>query len=100
MHDPDGYKIEANGSLSIASMSAYLLNPWAFVQFAHNQVAAVVTGSFVVAAIGAFYALRGAHPVQAKLYLRAATFVGLIASLLVASRSRDQQANIVGHQQP
>ena len=40
-------------------MSAYLLNPWVFVQFAHNQFAAVVTGSFVVAAIGAFYALRG-----------------------------------------
>ena len=70
-------------------MSAYLLNPWAFVQFAHNQLAAVVTGSFVVAAIGAFYALRGVHPVQARLYLRAGTFVGLIASLLVAFPTGD-----------
>src|SRR2546423_842230 len=81
MQHPVGYQIEANGSLGIASMSAYLLNPWAFVQFTHNQLAAVVTGSFVVAAIGAFYALRGLHPVQARLYLRAGTFVGLIASL-------------------
>ena len=70
-------------------MSAYLLNPWAFVQFAHNQLAALVTGSFVVAAIGAFYALRGVHPVQARLYLRAGTFVGLIASLLVAFPTGD-----------
>jgi cytochrome bd ubiquinol oxidase subunit I len=53
MQHPVGYQIEANGSLGIASMSAYLLNPWAWVQFAHNQLAAVVTGSFVVAAIGA-----------------------------------------------
>src|SRR5438876_247639 len=100
MQHPVGYQIEANGSLGIASMSAYLLNPWAFVQFAHNQLAAVVTGSFVVAAIGAFYALRDLHPVQVRLYLRAGTFVGLIASLLVAFPTGDQQAKIVGNHQP
>src|SRR6266487_1295096 len=100
MQHPVGYQIEPNGSLGIASMSAYLLNPWAFVQFAHNQLAAVVTGSFVVAAIGAFYALRDLHPVQARLYLRAGTFVGLIASLLVAFPTGDQQAKMVGNHQP
>ena len=100
MQHPVGYQIEPSGSLGIASMSAYLLNPWAFVQFAHNQLAAVVTGSFVVAAIGAFYALRGVHPVQARLYLRAGTFVGLIASLLVAFPTGDAQAKMVGHHQP
>ena len=100
MQHPVGYQIEANGSLGIASMSAYLLNPWAWVQFSHNQLAAVVTGSFVVAAIGAFYALRGVHPIQAKLYLRAGTLVGLIASLLVAFPTGDQQAKIVGNHQP
>src|SRR6266700_948550 len=100
MQHPVGYQIEPNGSLGIASMSAYLLNPWAFVQFAHNQLAAVVTGAFVVTAIGAFYALRGLHPVQARLYLRAGTLVGLTASLLVAFPTGDQQAKIVGNHQP
>jgi cytochrome bd ubiquinol oxidase subunit I len=100
MQHPVGYQIEPNASLGIASMSAYLLNPWAFVQFAHNQLAAVVTGSFVVAAVGAFYALRGLHPVQATLYLRAGTFVGLIASLAVAFPTGDAQAKMVGHYQP
>jgi len=100
MQHPVGYQIEANGSLGIASMGAYLLNPWAFVQFAHNQLATVVTGSLVVAAIGAFYALRGVHSVQARLYLRAGTFVGLIASLLVAFPTGDAQAKMVGHHQP
>jgi cytochrome d ubiquinol oxidase subunit I len=100
MQHPVGYQIEPNGSLGIGSMSAYLLNPWAFVQFPHNQLAAVVTGSFVVAAIGAYYALRGLHPVQARLYLRAGTFVGLIAFLLVAFPTGDAQAKMVGHHQP
>src|SRR5438270_351943 len=56
--------------------------------------------NFAVGAIGAFYALRGLHPVQARLYLRAGTFVGLIASLLVAFPTGDQQAKIVGNHQP
>src|SRR5437899_5933009 len=100
MQHPVGYQIEANGSLGISSMSAYLLNPWAWVEFLHNQFAAVVTGSFVVAAIGAFYALRGLYPVQARLYLRAGTLVGLIASLLVAFPTGDAQAKMVGNHQP
>jgi len=94
-----GYFILVTNSF-MQNPSAYLLNHWAWVQFFHNQMAAVVTGSFVVAAVGAFYALRGLHPVQAKLYLRVGTFVGLIASLLVAFPSGDQQAKMVGNHQP
>jgi cytochrome d ubiquinol oxidase subunit I len=100
MQHPVGYRIEADGSLGIASLSTYLLNRWAWVQFAHNQVAALVTGSFVVTAVGAFYALRRLHPVQARLYLRAGTFTALIASVLVAFPTGDQQAKMVGNHQP
>ena len=99
MQHPVGYQVGGDGSLGIASLSTYLLNPWAWIQFAHNQMAALVTGSFVVAAVGAFYALRGLHSTQAKLYLRAGTFAGLIASFLVAFPTGDQQAKIVGRHQ-
>ena len=77
-----------------------MLNPWAWVQFLHNQMAALVTGSFVVAAVGAFYTLRGRHPIQARLYLRAGTLAALIASILVAFPTGDQQAKMVGRHQP
>jgi cytochrome d ubiquinol oxidase subunit I len=100
MQHPVGYRIESNGSLGIASFHTYLLNPWAWVQLAHNQMAALVTGAFVVAAIGAFYALRGLHTTQAQLYLRAGTLIGLIASVLVAFPTGDQQAKMVGSHQP
>src|SRR2546425_11400409 len=100
MQHPVGYRIEADGSLGIASLSGYLLNPWAWVQFAHNQLAALVTGSFVVTAVGAFYTLRGLRPIQAQLYLRAGTFIALIASVLVAFPTGDQQAKMVGNHQP
>ena len=100
MQHPVGHRVEADGSLGIASVADYLLNPWACVQFAHNQMAALVTGSFVVTAVGAFYALRGIHPAQARVYLRAGTLTGLVASLLVAFPTGDQQAKMVGNHQP
>jgi cytochrome d ubiquinol oxidase subunit I len=100
MQHPVGYQLGPDGSLGIASMTSFLMNPWGLIQFAHNQTAALVTGSFVVTAVGASYMLRGLHPTQAKLYLRAGTLAGLIASLLVAFPTGDQQAKIVGEDQP
>jgi len=99
MQYPVGYLTEPDGTLSIGSFSAFMLNPWALIQFAHNQMAAVVTGSFVIAALGAFYKLRGIHPEQAGLFLRHGTLAGLIASLLVAFPTGDQQAKMVGAHQ-
>ena len=85
----------ADGTLAIADFSDYLLNEWAMVQFAHNQAAALVTGTFAIAAMGAFYMLRGQHLDQARLYLRDATIAGLVASVLVAFPTGDAQAKIV-----
>ena len=100
MQHPSGYRIQSDGSLGLVSLRALLLNPWAWVQLLHNQMAALVTGSFVVTAIGAFYTLRGLHPSQARLYLRAGTLAGLITSVLVAFPTGDQQAKMVGRYQP
>jgi cytochrome d ubiquinol oxidase subunit I len=100
MQYPTGYRVEADGSLAIADLGAYLSNRWTWTQFAHNQMAAVVTGSFVVTAVGAFYSLRGLHARQARLYLRTGTLVGLVACVLVAFPTGDQQAKLIGEHQP
>jgi len=100
MQHPVAYQIESDGTLGISSLTGYLFNPWVFVQFLHNQMAALVTGAFVVAAVGALYALRQQHQAQASLYLRAGTLVGLVASFLVAFPTGDQQAKMVGRYQP
>ncbi|HKE86835.1 MAG TPA: cytochrome ubiquinol oxidase subunit I [Vicinamibacterales bacterium] len=100
MQHPVGHAVASDGSLVLADLRAYLLNEWVLVQFAHNQVAALVTGSFVVTAVGAFYALRGSHREQARLYLRHGTFTALVASVLVAFPTGDSQAKIVARYQP
>ncbi|MBV8102700.1 MAG: cytochrome ubiquinol oxidase subunit I, partial [Verrucomicrobia bacterium] len=100
MQHPVGYAVAANGTLALSDLGAFLLNPWALIQFAHNQCAAVVTGSFAVAAMGAFYTLRGTHAEQARVYLNTGTLIGLVASLLVAFPTGDSQAKMVGRYQP
>jgi cytochrome d ubiquinol oxidase subunit I len=100
MQHPVGYSLAADGSLRLGSFTDFLLNPWALIMFLHNQCAAVVTGSFVVAAVGALYALRGKYAEQASLFLKTGTLVGLIACLLVAFPTGDQQAKMVARHQP
>src|SRR6185503_19715077 len=99
MQYPVGYVVAADGTLAIGDLRAYLLNPWALVQFAHNQAAALVTGTFAVTAVGAFYALRASHRDQARMYLTHGTVAGLAAAVLVAFPTGDLQAKIVARYQ-
>src|SRR4029078_4508287 len=101
MQHPVGHAVGTDGTLVLADLRAYLLNEWALVQFAHNQAAALVTGTFAVAAVGALYALRQSHLDQARLYLPHGTVAGLAAAVLVAFPTGDLQAKMVArHQEP
>ncbi len=100
MQHPVGHTVRPDGLLALGEVWTYLNNPWALVEFAHNQFAALVTGSFAVAAMGAYFTLRGTYAEQRKLYLHAGTLVGLIASVLVAFPTGDAQAKLVGRHQP
>src|SRR5262249_48476406 len=82
------------------SFGAFLLNPWGLLMFLHNQCAALVTGSFVVAAVGGVYALRGVHTQQGGLFFETGTVVGLILSLPVAFSPGDRQGKNGGKHQP
>ena len=100
MQHPVGYTVGAEGTLQLASFWEFLLNPWALVQYAHNMVGAVVTGSFVVAAVGAYWALKGIHLEHARLNLRLGVFAGLASALLVAFPTGDLQGKLVAKHQP
>ncbi len=99
MQHPVGHTLTPEGTVVIGDLVAYLTNPWAFVLFAHNQAAALVTGSFVVASVGAWYALRATHLDQARLFVFGGTSIGLIAAVLVAFPTGDIQAKFVARHQ-
>src|SRR5262245_5340268 len=99
MQYPVGHGVAADGTLRLVDFGAFVFNPWAIVQYAHNMLAAVVTAAFVMAAVGAYYTLAGRHPLTAPLFLRIGVTVGLVASLLVAITG-DRHAKMVARHQP
>ena len=101
MQHPVGYKVLENGVFVLDSYSDLVFgNTWTIPAFLHNQVAAVVTSSFVVASIGAFYILREKNVEFGKLFLKTGVSFGLIASLLVAFPTGDWNAKNVAKHQP
>ena len=76
MQHPVGFTREADGRLALNSIWALLGNPWLLWQYLHNQSAAMVTGSFVMASVGAFYLLLRQHEEYGRLFLR----TGIIAA--------------------
>lgn len=100
MQHPVGFARTADGSFVLADFWTYVLNPWALAQYAHNQMASLVTASFVVTAVGAFWLLRGTHLEQARLNVKVGSIAGLIASALVAFPTGDLQAKLVANHQP
>jgi cytochrome d ubiquinol oxidase subunit I len=100
MHHPVGYAVGPDQTLQLVDLGAVLLNPWAMLQFAHNQAASVATASFVVAAVGAWYLLRAEHTELAQRFVRLGVGIGFVASLAVAFPTGDWQAKAVAKHKP
>ncbi len=100
MQHPVAYRLLANGTYEVSSFWGLLLNPWAWLQYAHNMCGAVVTGSFVVAATGAFYLLERSHEDFGRLFLKTGVIAGLISCVIQIFPTGDLQGRAVAHLQP
>ena len=100
MQHPVGYEILENGTYVLENFSALFSNPWLLPAFLHNQMASLVTSSFVVASIGAFYILGKTNVEYGKLFLKTGAIFGLVSSLLVAFPTGDWNAKNVAKYQP
>lgn len=99
MQNPVGYEILENGKFVLNNFGALFSNPWFLPSYLHNQLASVVTASFVVAAIGSFYLLSNKHSEFGKLFVKTGVLFGLVSSVLVAFPTGDLTAkNVVEHQ--
>jgi cytochrome d ubiquinol oxidase subunit I len=100
MQHPTGYSLGPKGEILLSDLGAFLLNPWGLWQYLHNMIASVVTGSFVMASIGAFYLLTGKHTAQATTFVRTGVIAGTVAVALLVFPTGDQQGKMVLENQP
>jgi len=100
MQHPVGYEILDNGKYVLTNFSALFNNPWLVPAFLHNQMASLVTSSFVVASVGAYYLLIKKQIEYGKLFLKTGVIFGFISSILVAFPTGDWNAKNVIKYQP
>jgi cytochrome d ubiquinol oxidase subunit I len=100
MQHPVGYATSPDGSVQLSSFWQLVLNPWAWWQYAHNMSGAVITGSFVMASVGAFYLLWGQFQEHGKIFLRVGVIAGLIFTVLQLFPTGDGQGRMVAENQP
>jgi cytochrome d ubiquinol oxidase subunit I len=100
MQHPVGYARMADGHFEMLSIWQLLLNPWAILQYMHNMTGAVVTGSFVMAAVGAFYLLEGKSQEYGRIFLKVGVIAGVISSILIIFPTGDLAGKYVAQNQP
>jgi cytochrome d ubiquinol oxidase subunit I len=100
MQHPVAYDRLPNGQFEVLSFWQLLMNPWGLLQYAHNMTGAVITGSFVMAATGAFYLLERQREEYARIFLKVGVIVGVIASILIIFPTGDLHGKYVARNQP
>jgi cytochrome bd ubiquinol oxidase subunit I len=100
MQHPVGYFTGADGSVQLASFWQLVLNPWAWWQYAHNMSGAVVTGAFVMAAVGAFYLLWGQWVEHARIFVKTGVMAACVFSIVQIFPTGDGQGRLVATHQP
>jgi cytochrome d ubiquinol oxidase subunit I len=99
MQHPVGYTL-VNGRLHLANYWAVLFNPWIIAQYMHTMSGAVITASFFMAGLGAFYLLSKQHSDYGHIFVTLGVIVGLIASIIQLYPSGDLEGQQVTNYQP
>ncbi len=100
MQNPVGYKVGAGGLFELSSLRELILNPWIFWQYLHNMTGSVVTASFVMASVGAFYLLTDTKNAYGRTFVRVGVTAGFVSIVLMVFPTGDGQGKMVAYHQP
>lgn len=100
MQHPVAYQLLPNGTYQVSSFWRFMMNPWAWVQYTHNMCGAMITGAFVMAAVGAFYLLEGQKETYGRIFLKVGIVAGLAACILQIFPTGDFHGRYVATYQP
>jgi len=100
MQHPVAFQRAADGSFQVISFWGLLLNPWALLQYAHNMTGAVITGAFVMSAVGAYYLVEKKFVEHGRVFLRMGVIAGVIACILQVFPTGDLHGRYMAWHQP
>ncbi len=100
MQHPVAYRMMPNGGFEVTSFWKLLLNPWGLLQYAHNMCGAVVTGAFVMSAVGAFYLLEKRFEDYGRIFVKTGVTAGLLACVAMIFPTGDLHGRYVARHQP
>jgi cytochrome d ubiquinol oxidase subunit I len=100
MQHPVAYRVGPKGEAVLESIWGLLLNPWVGWMYLHNMIGTVVTGSFVMASVGAFYLLTHRHEDYGRIFVRVGVIAGAIASVLMLFPTGEGQGRMIVQHQP
>jgi len=100
MQHPVAYRVLPNGAFEVTSFWGLLTNPWALLEYAHNMSGAVITGAFVMCAVGAFYVLEDRFLEYGKIFLRVGVIAGVIACITQIFPTGDLHGKYLAKHQP
>ncbi len=100
MQHPVAYSVLPNGVYEVTSFWGLLTNPWALIQYAHNMSGAVITGSFVMSSVGAFYLLENQFTEHAKIFLKVGVIAGAISCVTQIFPTGDLHGRYMAQHQP
>jgi cytochrome bd ubiquinol oxidase subunit I len=100
MQHPVAYHQLPNGVFEVSSFWPLMLNPWAWLEYMHTMSAAVVTGSFVMSAVGALYVLQGRDGNYGRTFLKVGVTAALLSSAAQVFPTGDLHGKYLAKHQP
>jgi cytochrome d ubiquinol oxidase subunit I len=98
MQHPVGYAAGTKGSFQLTSLTELLSNPWVQWQYPHTMLGAVMTGSVVMAAVGAFYLIAKRHVEFGRTFVSTGVVGALAAGLFLLATGDGQGRNLATFQ--
>jgi cytochrome d ubiquinol oxidase subunit I len=100
MQHPVGYRVGQDGKFILHDYWSVLFNSWIVPQYMHTISGSVITGSFVLAGLGAYYLLIKQHVEYGKMFCTIGVIVGFLASAFQIFPSGDLEGRQVADNQP
>ncbi|HKC75442.1 MAG TPA: cytochrome ubiquinol oxidase subunit I [Chloroflexota bacterium] len=100
MQHPVGYRVLPSGKFDLTNYFAVLFNSWILPQYIHTMSGAVITGTFVLAGLGAYYLLAHQHVDYGRMFVTLGVTVGVVATVFQLWPSGDAEGRQVTDSQP